>query len=58
MTDYLRPMAAYVATLGGHHNRHDRTLLSTPDSYADTPDTRADTPVDNADNSTEWGWTR
>ncbi|WP_162958743.1 hypothetical protein [Nocardia yunnanensis] len=58
MTDYLRPMAAYVATLGGHHNQPHRTQLSTLDTGADIPDTQADTTVENADTRTERGWTR
>ncbi|MGW4244042.1 hypothetical protein [Nocardia sp. NPDC004722] len=58
MTDYLRPMAAYVTTLGGHHNQPHHTLLSTQDTSADTPDTQADTTVEDADTRTERGRTR
>ncbi|WP_458690467.1 hypothetical protein [Nocardia tengchongensis] len=58
MTDYLRPMAAYVATLGGHHDHHGPTRVSTPYTTADTPDIHADTTADDADSSADRGWTR
>ncbi|MEC3953797.1 hypothetical protein VMT65_12225 [Nocardia sp. CDC153] len=58
MTDYLRPMTAYVATLGGHHGDLGRTRLSAPDMTADIPDTQGDTTADHAGNRTDRGRTR
>ncbi|UGT45160.1 hypothetical protein LTV02_17975 [Nocardia yamanashiensis] len=61
MTDYLRSMAAYVATQNRHHHRDDRPVpgqVATPDIHADNPIGSAD--ITDADAATELdrGWTR
>ncbi|MGV9838916.1 hypothetical protein ACWDUL_32595 [Nocardia niigatensis] len=58
MTDYLRPMAAYVATLGGLHDHPGRTRLATLDITVEAPDIQADNTDDSADTEADRGWTR
>ncbi|APA97075.1 hypothetical protein [Nocardia seriolae] len=55
MTDYLRPMAAYVATWNGHsHTSSDRPGPPTP-ARVTTPDNEADTTEDTPDNGRTGG---
>ncbi|QLY29273.1 hypothetical protein H0264_28920 [Nocardia huaxiensis] len=54
MTDYLRPMAAYVATQSGHRRDRDDHPGQTHPEQTATPDTPADT----EDTEVDRGWTR
>ncbi|MFD7841370.1 hypothetical protein ACFV4K_00320 [Nocardia sp. NPDC059764] len=58
MTDYLCPMAAYVATLGGLHDRPGRLRLSSLDITVEAPDIQADNADDHADTEADRGWAR
>ncbi|MFI1920530.1 hypothetical protein [Nocardia sp. NPDC020380] len=58
MTDYLRPMAAYVATWNGHsHTTSDRPRHTTPNEVT-APDNQADNTEDTPDTRADRGWTR
>ncbi|MEC3952874.1 hypothetical protein VMT65_07520 [Nocardia sp. CDC153] len=58
MTDYLRPMAAYVATWNGHsHTDNDRPGQASADGVT-APDSRVDTTEDTPDSGADRGWTR
>ncbi|MFJ4649796.1 hypothetical protein ACIP5Y_00835 [Nocardia sp. NPDC088792] len=58
MTDYLHPIAAYVATQNGYRdNNNDRPGHAAPDIVA-TPDNRVDSIVDTPDTEVDRGRTR
>ncbi|WP_327144377.1 hypothetical protein [Nocardia sp. NBC_01327] len=61
MTDYLRSVAAYVATQSGHHNNgvhRDGHPGQPAQTTVATPDTKADNPITDTDNEADRGWTR
>ncbi|APB01708.1 hypothetical protein [Nocardia seriolae] len=58
MTDYLRPMAAYVATRTGHRRPGDGHLGQASADRVTAPDRRADTTEDTPDNGADRGRTR
>ncbi|QVI24128.1 hypothetical protein KHQ06_15930 [Nocardia tengchongensis] len=58
MTDYLRPITAYVATQNSHrHNNTDRPGRTTQ-ARVSGPDTEADTTEATPDSGADRGWTR
>ncbi|MEU6584119.1 hypothetical protein [Nocardia sp. NPDC046763] len=58
MTDYLRPMTAYVATQTGHHHPSDDHPGQATADRVTAQDSRADTTEDTPDNEADRGWTR
>ncbi|MVU77422.1 hypothetical protein GPX89_09195 [Nocardia sp. ET3-3] len=58
MTDYLRPMAAYVATQTGHRHSSDGHPGQASPERVTAPDRRADTVEDTPDSGADRGWTR
>ncbi|WP_330178993.1 hypothetical protein OHB26_21050 [Nocardia sp. NBC_01503] len=57
MTDYLRPIAAYVASQSGHHTRTGDHPGHPVATRPDTPDSKADTTI-HADSTEDKGRTR
>lgn len=57
MTDYLRSIAAYVASQHGHTRCADDRLGPPTDPQLTTPDSSADT-TNSADSTVDRGWTR
>ncbi len=57
MTDYLRPMAAYVASQSEHHQRNDHPGHPAPVRVS-TPDIKPDTTHQDVVSGADRGWTR
>ncbi|WP_330179636.1 hypothetical protein OHB26_24715 [Nocardia sp. NBC_01503] len=57
MTDYLRPIAAYVASQSGHRQPTGDRPGQPAAQRTDTPDSKADTAI-HADSAEDKGWTR
>lgn len=58
MTEYLRPIAAYIASQGGRSARHGDHHGQSAQAQPTTPDSNADTTTGGADTEADRGWTR